>query len=389
MNKDVLTLTPVGQPQISDCQDNQSLSSNPVELNCNLLEVLPDASAIIDFDGKIIFVNQRTVAMFGYQSGELLGQPIEILMPVRFHENHIRSREQYVVKPHARSMGRGLDIIGMRKDGSEFPVDISLSPIQIEGGRVIFASIRDISDHKDSEARIQRLNSELARSNVDLDQFAAIVAHDLKEPLRMITSYISLLEMRCAEMFDDRARECLERVSNGGKRMRCLIDGILAYSQLGHQAADAADVATIDSSAAVRDTIANLQVAITSGQATIIYDSLPQVLANREQLAQLFQNLIGNGLKYCSSLRKPVVHITAQESDSEWTFAVADNGIGMEPAHFEKIFQIFERVHTDRFIRGSGIGLAICKKIVERHRGRIWVESTIDVGSTFFFTLPK
>ncbi len=255
-----------------------------------------------------------------------------------------------------------------------------------EESRQIVLVIADITERTGIARTLQVLSDDLQRSNADLDQFATVASHDLQEPLRMITSYIGLLENRYEALFDDRARKYFAHVTDGARRMREMIKAILTYSQLGHQATN---VVVIDSGIAFKNAIANLAVKIENAHAEVIGDKLPQVLANSEQLTQLLQNLINNAVKFRSKERTPIVRVTAAESAKEWTFSIADNGVGIDPAYHVKIFQLFQRVHGGLAVDGCGIGLATCKKIVEHHHGRIWVESKVGVGSTFFFTLKK
>jgi light-regulated signal transduction histidine kinase (bacteriophytochrome) len=252
-------------------------------------------------------------------------------------------------------------------------------------GRIVLV-IADVTDQARLSKALQEVSNDLKRSNNELDQFAAVASHDLQEPLRMITSYISLLQHKYEPLFDDKARQYIGFVEDGAKRMSAMIKAILAYSQLGHKITD---LSNIDSSIAFKNAVLDLKMTIEDAHATIVESALPRVQANKGQLTQLFQNLLSNAMKFRSPQRLPIIQVSVVESESEWTFAIADNGIGMEEKNCSKIFQLFQRVHSDRHVDGCGIGLATCKKIAEHHGGRIWVESQWDVGSTFFFTLPK
>ncbi len=244
----------------------------------------------------------------------------------------------------------------------------------------------DITEQNRIADDLKEKSRELARSNAELDQFAAVASHDLQEPLRMISNYVKMLDRRYAATFDDKAREYMGFVTSGADRMSEMITAILAYSRLGHQGSNFTET---ESDVSLHNALAILKRKIKEAKASITEGHLPKVMSNAEQLTQLFQNLLGNALKFRSDKRSPTVHVSAVESEHEWTFAVADNGIGMEAEHFEKIFQLFQRLNAASEYPGTGIGLATCKKIVEHHGGRIWVESQLDVGSTFYFTLPK
>jgi len=235
-----------------------------------------------------------------------------------------------------------------------------------------------------AQAEVRRTSANLQRSNAELQQFAYITSHDLFEPLRMIASYLQLLERHSKDELDDRSREFIGFALDGAKRMDALIRDLLAYSRVD---ARGASLAPSDAQQAFDAAVANLKVAIEESGAVISHEPLPSVRADAVQLTQLFQNLIGNAIKFRGT-EPPRIHIGAHRSDSEWIFSIRDNGIGIESKYFERIFVIFQRLHTRQEYAGTGMGLAICKKIVERHGGRIWVESTPGKGATFFLALP-
>ena len=231
---------------------------------------------------------------------------------------------------------------------------------------------------------LARRTVELARSNAELDQFASVVSHDLQEPLRMITAYVHLLKTQYGGKLDDDADEFIGYVVDGTKRMQGLIDDLLTYSRLGTRGKE---FAPTDCNEVLALALLNLIAAIDESDARVTHDQLPTVLGDEFQLGQLFQNLIGNAIKYRGA--KPAeIHVSCERDGEMWRFAVKDSGIGIDPQYAERIFVIFQRLHTRQEYPGTGVGLAICKKIVERHRGRIWVESEPQKGSTFYFTLP-
>ena len=237
-------------------------------------------------------------------------------------------------------------------------------------------------EHRELEVR----SKDLQRSNTELDQFAAIAAHDLQEPLRMITSYSDLLQMRFGDRLEDKGREYLAVVIDGAKRMQHLIRSILDYSRVGQEGIKTGQ---FESDAVARSSLLNLEQKIHVAGAAIDCGLLPSIVADPVLFGQLLQNLVSNAIKFGAKDRQPKVIITAHESEREWTFSVADNGIGIGAEDLERIFILFQKLHPAAEYPGSGIGLATCRKIVERHGGRLWVESTIGVGTTFFFTLPK
>jgi len=241
------------------------------------------------------------------------------------------------------------------------------------------AAVRDANDELERQAQ------ELMRSNAELQQFAYVASHDLQEPLRMISSYTQLLVRRYGDRFDKEAREFMDYVVDGSARMKQLIEDILAYSRVGTRGRE---FKTVQSEAALKKALASLRAALEATGAKVTNDSLPAVEADDVQLAQLFQNLIGNALKFTSG-GTPHIHVGVAELPQAWEFSVKDNGIGIDPQYFERIFMVFQRLHSKGEYSGTGIGLAICKKVVDRHGGRIRVESRPGEGSTFFFTLPR
>jgi light-regulated signal transduction histidine kinase (bacteriophytochrome) len=281
-------------------------------------------------------------------------------------------------------MGQGRDLYGRHKDGREIPLEIGLSTVDTPQGRQLFSIIADITERKRAETALAQKTQELERSNQELEQFAYVASHDLQEPLRMVTSYLNLLERRYKEKLDPDAHEFIAFAVDGAKRMKRLITDLLAYSRVGMQ--DKALV-PVNAETVLAQVLKNLQIAIEESQAVISHDPLPTVLADEGQLVQLFQNLIGNALKFRGD-SPPQIHIGLTREQGAYLFSVRDNGIGLEPEQVERVFIIFQRVHDKGEYPGSGIGLAICKMIVERHGGRIWVESQPGQGATFYFTLP-
>jgi len=265
-------------------------------------------------------------------------------------------------------------------------ISLSGEPLFDETGR--FAGYRgvgsDITERKQAEIALREAHEELKRSNAELEQFAYVASHDLQEPLRMVSSYTQLLLRRFGERFDGDSREFMGYIVDGAARMKQLIEDLLAYSRVGTRGKEFREVEVEES---VRRAVSNLRAAIEEAGAAVTWDALPRVMADDTQLTQLFQNLIGNALKFRSA-SVPRIHIFVARRDSDWHFMVRDNGIGIEPQYFERIFMVFQRLHNKADYPGTGIGLAICKKVVERHGGEIWVESRPGEGSAFHFSFP-
>jgi PAS domain S-box-containing protein len=246
-------------------------------------------------------------------------------------------------------------------------------------------SFLDISERKAAEEQLAKQAQELARSNAELQAFAYVASHDLQEPLRAVAGCVEIIRRRYQGQLDARADEIIRHAVDGAARMQNLINDLLLYSRVGSRSEP---FAPVDSGTALAAALKNLEVALRESGAQVTHDPLPRVTGDLVQLTQLFQNLIGNALKFRGE-RPPAIHIGAKKQNKEWVFSVRDNGIGIEPQYYQRIFQIFQRLHARDEYPGTGIGLAICKRIIERHDGRIWVESRFGEGATFYFTLSE
>jgi len=348
-----------------------------------LLEAAPDAMVVVNEGGEIVLLNLQAEKQFGYRRDELVGQQVNNIIPEGFAERLVADDLRSAADALAQQIGTGIELIGRRKDGSAFPIEIMLSPLENAEGTLVTAAIRDITTRQEVEAHLVQKVEELNRSNEELARFAYIASHDLQEPLRMVVSFTQLLSRRYKGKLDAEADEFIAFALDGATRMQRLIQDLLAYSRVGTKGRDLLDTASEE---ALQQALKNLQGAIEESGARVMHDPLPCVLADKTQLIQLFQNLIGNAIKYCRGV--PMVHISAARMDGKkWIFSVQDNGFGIDSQYFEKIFGIFQRLHTREEFSGTGIGLAICKNIVERHGGTISVESQPGQGSTFRFTL--
>jgi light-regulated signal transduction histidine kinase (bacteriophytochrome) len=262
-------------------------------------------------------------------------------------------------------------------------MEVTRPPVHV-GGAIITHT--NVTARKQAEERLRGATEELARSNRDLEQFAYVASHDLQEPLRMVNGFLRLLAERCAAQLDDKAHEYIAYSLKGAERMSQLITDLLEYSRVDRKGRE---LQATDANALLTDALANLRASIAEAGAQVTRDALPTVQADATQLGQLFQNLIGNAIKFRDPERACRVHVAVQKDGARWVFSVRDNGIGIDSKQHARVFVIFQRLHTREEYPGTGIGLAICQRIVERHGGRIWVESQPGEGSTFFFTMPE
>ena len=469
-----------------------------------LLETAPEARVILNGEGKIDLVNFQTERIFGYNRDDIIGRPIEMLIPKGIQENRVKGEvKDLLLKPTERSTVAGCELYALRKNGRKFPIDIRFSPLETEEGALIALSIRDITDQKQTMEALQAqaelldlthdailvrdldgtirywnrgaeemygfsedeaiahishdlfktehpksyseiekeildkgrwdgelihyskngrrmivesrhsLNkdmqgkpvaileintditerkeaeqkqqtmSEMARSNAELEQFASVASHDLQEPLRAVAGCLQVLEKTYKGKLDDNADELIHYAVDGAQRMRNLINDLLSLSRVN---SSGWPLLRTELSHVYEEALKNLAATIAESNATITHDPLPIIMADSSQLVQLFQNLISNAIKFRDE-RSPEIHVGAKRQDNKWLFSISDNGIGFSQEYADKLFQPFKRLHTRDKYPGTGIGLAICKRIVERHGGTIKVESQLGKGTTFYFTL--
>ena len=351
------------------------------------VEAAPCAMLMIDAAGRIVLANSETERTFGWPRDELVGRRVESLVPERYRTSHARLRGAYAVTPRARPMESGLDLHALRKDGSEFPVEIGLNPVETPEGLYVIAAIVDITERKRSQLALEQRERELARSNRDLEEFARIASHDLQEPLRAVAGCVQILQRRFQASLDERAHELIAHAVDGANRMRTLIDGLLTYSRVGRKENSAP---AVDCGEILLLALRNLSAAVQESGARVWHDSLPRVRADASEVLMLFQNTIGNAIKFRRPEEPPLIRIQAEAApDDRWLLSVRDNGIGIAPEFHDRIFEVFQRLPTRREYPGTGIGLALCKRVVEHYGGRIWVESVPGEGTTFNFTLPR
>ena len=346
----------------------------------SLVELSPEA-LFVNRKGRIVLVNPAALQLFGAASADqLLGKsPFDI-----FHRDcHAIMRER-ISQVLAGQRVPALEEKVIRMDGVAVDVEVVAAPVMEQGDRAIQVLLRDITERKRAEAALQKTAEDLRRSNRDLEQFAYVASHDLQEPLRAVGGYVKLLQLRFPDKLDAKAQGYIAGAFEGATRMEQLIRDLLAFSRVATRG-DAFLPADLED--ALGQALRNLEASLKSAQAIVAHDPLPTLAVDAGQIRQLFQNLVGNAIKFHGE-QPPKIHIAAKRQDGRWEFSVRDNGIGIEPQYFEKIFQIFQRLHTRKDYPGTGIGLAICKRIVERHGGALWVESELGHGSTFYSSLP-
>jgi PAS domain S-box-containing protein len=501
---------------IRDITDRKTAEKHLADMEAKyrgLLEAAPDAMVVVNSSGEIALLNLQAEKQFGYRRDELLGQKVKNNIPDGFAERLVADGTRTAAEAPAQQIATGIELIGRRKDGSTFPIEIMLSPLESAEGILVTAAIRDITERKrvedslrnseerfrlmasgikdyanvmldpeglvvswnegaerikgyraeeiigqpfsrfylaedihngkpartlaralksgsiedegwrvrkdgtrflanvvitalrdgngrlrgfgkitrditelkESEEHLGKTMAELKRSNDELEQFAYVASHDLQEPLRMVASYTQLLAQRYKGRLDSDADEFIAYAVDGCNRMQGLIQDLLSYSRAG---ANTGAMHRTSCEDALARAVKNLQATIEASKAMVDHDPLPAIVTDETQLVQVFQNLIGNAIKYRGA-ELPHVHISAtREANEEWIFSVRDNGMGIEPQYFDRIFVLFQRLHGQKEYQGTGIGLAMCKKIVDRLGGRIWVESQLTKGSTFYFALP-
>ncbi|MDD3021095.1 MAG: PAS domain S-box protein [Alphaproteobacteria bacterium] len=343
-----------------------------------IVENTMEGLIVVNHKGIICKTNPACNRIFGYEDNELIGQSVNVLMLSPYCENHDQYIDNYLKTGVRKVIGSGREVAGLRKDGSEFPMEIGVCEMKIEEERFFSGILRDITVRKLAE-------EELLRSNTELERFAYVAAHDLQEPLRIIIKSMEFLHEDFGETIGEGGQRYVDNSSKAAKRMRALIGDLLEYSRLGKQShrfkkipvRECLDVA-----------LENLHEVIQSHNAEIVIEGdFPEIDGSSVQVVRLFQNLIGNGLKYCQKDLTPQIRISVEDHDGVAVFCVEDNGIGIDEKYIEQIFIPFKRLHTVQAYPGSGIGLSVCKRIVEMHHGKLWVQSEVGRGSRFFFTL--
>lgn len=357
----------------------------------NLLESAPDAVVIVDSAGQVQLVNAQTERLFGYSRGEMIGKPVELLMPQRFHDQHVGHRRHYADSPRPREMGLGLELSGRRKDGTEFPVEISLSPLKTQGGVLISSAIRNVSDRRQAEEQIRKLNlvlneriAQLDAANKELESFSYSVSHDLRAPLRHIDGFARILKEEYAAGLSQDGIRYLDRVVEAANHMGRLVDDLINLARIGRREISKQRVRLDD---IVRQAIAELPPETRERNIEWLIEPLAHADCDPGLLKIVFSNLLANCAKFTRTRENAVIEVGECESRGAPAYFVRDNGVGFDPQYADKLFGVFQRLHRQEDFEGTGIGLATVQRIIRRHGGEIWAESEPDHGATFFFTL--
>ncbi len=365
----------------------EAVPNSPISLHRmqDLLDAAPDMMVVVDADGVIRAVNSTACEVLGYRADELLGEPVEVLVPTAHRHQHQAHRAGYAAAPTRRAMGRTLELEVQHKDGSTTPTEISLSPVDSPQGPLTIAALRDVSQRRALQRAVEERSALLERSNRELEQFAYVASHDLQEPLRMVASYSQLLERRYRGQLDDDADEFIEYIVDGAQRMQVLINDLLAWSRVDRRGREFEQVDLDD---LVGSVLRDFATRTEETGASIQVQPLGQVTGDGRQLRLVLQNLVGNALKYVADDVPPRVEISASRSDGWLELVVRDNGIGIAPEYHERIFGLFQRLHGRGRYPGTGLGLAIARKVADRHGGTLSVTSQQDQGASFCLRIP-
>ncbi len=359
----------------------------------SLLESAPDSVIITDTEGQIVLVNAQSEKLFGYQRESLVGQPVEMLLPDRFREQHVGHRRGYVSGAKARPMGLGLELFGLRSDGAEFPVAISLSPVETDEGMLVISSIRDVTEVHEAAREINNLNNRLERDNNELlalnkemEAFSYSVSHDLRAPLRAIDGFSQALLEDCADVLTENGKSHLERVRQAAQRMGFLIDDLLKLSRVTRSELQ---IGTVNLSLVAQGVVDGL---LESGAKPDVNVTIaPDLIARGDArlLGIALENLIGNAWKFTGDRPSALIEFGQRITNGKSAFFVQDNGVGFDMAYADQLFRAFQRLHDAREFPGTGIGLATVQRIIRKHGGEVWAESEIGKGAAFYFTLQQ
>ncbi|HUL14538.1 MAG TPA: ATP-binding protein [Terriglobales bacterium] len=358
-----------------------------------ILESAPDAMLLIGEAGVIVYLNALAAELFGYRRNELLGQTVEQLVPPEARTLHRDHRRKYMAHPRRRMMETGLELYGLRKDHTRFPLEISLSPLRTSGGDLVLGAVRDRTKKQKAEAEIRNLNQnlcvkveELDAANREMQEFTYTTAHDLRAPVRHIQGYAELLIESAGNGLEPSDKRNLDKIAESAKRLGMLIDDLLDFSRIGRASLHPSPV---NLPLMIAEIHGVLQAKFANRKVTWKVGDLPAIIADPGMLRMVFTNLLDNALKFTQGRDEATIEIGCIVRDGDRVIFVRDNGVGFEMRYVTKLFHVFQRLHRHEEFEGTGIGLAIVRRIIERHGGRVWAEGVRDAGATFYVSLPE
>ena len=345
-----------------------------------------DAIVCIDTDGYIIIWNPQAEKTFGFTETDVMGSRLsDTIIPEPYRALHEVGLKRYLSTGQGTVLNKVFEISALHRNGHEFPIELTIIPMRLKEHDFFCAFIRDTTERKEAEDRQKEYAQDLKQKNIELEQFAYVASHDLQEPLRTISGFVELLKRYYKNETNENVIKYINYITDASDRMRRLVQDLLDYSRLGRERI----LEPIDCNNMMQEVLCDLAMAIQESKAVINIDPLPVISGYTTEMKQLFQNLLSNSLKFRKPGEPPVINISVMPSEDHWQFSVTDNGIGIDEKYWERIFVIFQRLHTKNEYLGTGIGLAHCKKITELHNGKIWVDSKPGEGSTFYFTIKK
>jgi PAS domain S-box-containing protein len=348
-----------------------------------LLEAAPDAMVVVNQQGEIVLLNLQAEKQFGYRRDELVGQKVSNIIPAGFAERLLADGLRSAEDALAQHIGTGIELTGRRKDESEFPIEIMLSPLTSTEGILVTAAIRDITERKRHESALQEKNIELQVAVSELEAFSYSVSHDLRAPLRAIDGFSRILLKECSSTLTEESREYLQLVRDNTVQMGHLVDDLLTFSRLGRQPLSKQRMQT---GTLVQKVLSDARQQAEGRSVRVSVGDMPPIWGDQSLLKQVFVNIIGNAFKYTRMRAEAVIEIGARETDGEQVFFVRDNGAGFDMRYAGQLFGVFQRLHRAEDFEGTGVGLAIVQRIIHRHGGRVWAEAAVDRGATFYFT---
>ncbi len=351
-----------------------------------VVDTAVDGVVLIDSRGIVRMFNPACEQLFGYGQDDVVGQNVKMLMPAPFHNEHDDYLENYQRSGERKIIGIGREVEGRRQDGTTFPIELSVGEARHKNEPLFVGIIRDVTKRRQADEQRDLMMKRLTEADIERGHFAHVAAHDLGQSVRMVSSFCGLLSANYSDSLDERGREYIALMGSAAGTMRALLDDLVEHGRLDFEKENES---WFDTNKSLEVVLENLSEAIEGSHAVVTHGELPTICATPIRFARLLQNLIGNAIKYVASGVAPRVHVSAKTMPDEWIFNVADNGIGINPMYHSRIFEPFKRLHTASQYAGTGMGLAICKKIVQGFGGRLSVESSLSQGSTFVFSIRR